>query len=196
MKTEKLRKRQKNECMIYKKWIDCLFILFGVRPFLKQSHHEFLLHSLRTLIVLELAWPERIGLHRCKRNVKADSRYSSRDSFVEYTQELMSTPWQIYLRDFVTFRRHFSRLFLEEGGECSVFEWFGRGICIFFSYFSFYSAQSSENCRLLRTHGSSLSLPFRHYFRKASTTIELLTNLLTPSEYTQLVDGPMNKENR
>ena len=114
-----------------KKCINC-FLFYSE---LDHSWSKVILNFCSTVLgrlpLVRTGWPERTGLHRCKRNVKADSRYSSRDSCVEYRQELMSTPLQIYLRDFVTFRLHFSRLFLEGGGEYSVFEWFGRGICIF-----------------------------------------------------------------
>ena len=65
---------------------------------------------------------------------------------------------------------------------------------------TFSRRKLAKNCGLLRTHGSPLSISyqcdgFRRHFQITSTTFELLTNVLAPSEHIHLVGRPLNKEN-
>ena len=86
-----------------------------------------------------------------------------------------------------------SRLSLAREGGYSVFEWCWRGICIFFSYLS---AQISNNCGLLQTPSSLLLVVMAWGAISRWHPQHWLSNLLAPNELIRLVGWPLNKDNR
>ena len=132
------------------------------RKFKQNQISSARLEDLGRLAFVRAGWPERTGAHRCKWKAQGQSARLLTRSLRGIHARSDVTTWRTILRKFLTFHQHFFATCLAGGGGYFVYGLFRRGICIFLSYLSLFSAQIGENSGLLRTRGFSLSLRWLH----------------------------------